>query len=1052
MPNFHVQGAILAKWESCGGSGGFLGEPTTDELITPGGRGRYNHFEGGSIYWTPEYGAFEIHGLIRGKWAELSWEQGLLGFPLTDELTTPDGRGRYNHFEGGSIYWTPEWGAFEVHGLIRQKWADLGWEQGFPGFPVTDELSMPDGSGGRYNVFEHGVVTWFPGQAHATAEPHHYERIYARLRAHILSRFFAIGPEGRRNHLSFENALQGPVPTNPNTPDEKRAAEQARWRIVSSHGENPFMVGALLNIALAVEHEAGSVESTRALEASLATLESLFQWQDVGHEDAARLPKRWDAGIPTDGVPELERFLDNGHGSYSDSLASTSIHHYLRRDPVVMAKLLGATAATSYGDQHHEFWNRYRVWELSTDELTGLVTSLWAIGKLARSENVAVSARRCASFLGNYLANNAYLLVRPMGGLSYRGSTGMLPTLQFPFSRALGSVTGEDYSPRTDFAGAMRKAGYWGVLDGPVTAGRVAGAVLGALLPLLNPLALSLGVTIAAFEGFFAGQALSPGTVGAALGLIGCTECFDINEPGEPVLALLGLEAPNKAKLYRTVTTAQAAIANSHMFSVNFHGWIGLTGLDDQDPTVRDTFRDWFNLRQFRGDLEPKGVGSRLLFSSGVAAILENDSISEGRLVGLLERAIVELFRDCYFEPRLPVIELPPESREKNPVRERGWFPHWDYEGNPGTPYSPLDFLGAMALAFWHAKRRRDGGNPVATARFPQPLSPERFSLWPKASVPTDCLPVFGEMGIPVQAIQGTDQPAGDGNGYPLFESPPVARRMAPVPPPRPAATMLTCDVTIPVRAVDPGDITTGVTIFPGHEFQIDATGQIWAGVFLDSANSPDGQPRPVNDTQWPLHTGIDPAANEFCLLGRLNGYFRIGSGMARTPWLYHGPRPLYLRINDGGPGDGNGQFDVRIRVWSPEGTDPATVFLPRNVFRDGGVLRTNDTADLIEVTVTPNAVDANEVQFELVTTGSVRWRKEIVINESPLVGSGAWTIFTDEDKRQDANGLYLYQLDGGFLTFRKAKTFGIMESVLTLGGMVEVAPGSRVTFNWAKD
>jgi hypothetical protein len=110
-PPYVVQGAIRAKWEELGGPTSFLGAPVTDELPTPDGRGRYNHFEasavgGGSIYWTPETGAHEVHGLIRAKWAELGWEQSALGYPTSDETDELDGSGRYNTFEHGSLHWS----------------------------------------------------------------------------------------------------------------------------------------------------------------------------------------------------------------------------------------------------------------------------------------------------------------------------------------------------------------------------------------------------------------------------------------------------------------------------------------------------------------------------------------------------------------------------------------------------------------------------------------------------------------------------------------------------------------------------------------------------------------------------------------------------------------------------------------------------------------------------------------------------------------------------------------------------------------------------------
>jgi hypothetical protein len=111
-PVLAQRSAIDNKYADLGGSGGFLGAPTTpDEKTAPDGIGHYRHYQNGSIYWTPQTGAYEVHGLIRKKWAELRWERSFLGYPITDELSTPDGVGRYNLFQHGLIYWTPQAGA-----------------------------------------------------------------------------------------------------------------------------------------------------------------------------------------------------------------------------------------------------------------------------------------------------------------------------------------------------------------------------------------------------------------------------------------------------------------------------------------------------------------------------------------------------------------------------------------------------------------------------------------------------------------------------------------------------------------------------------------------------------------------------------------------------------------------------------------------------------------------------------------------------------------------------------------------------------------------------
>ncbi len=156
---------ILQKWRELGGAEGFLGAAQTEEQVCPDGRGRYIHFAAGSIYWTPETGAHAIYGAIRDKWAALGWETcAFLGYPGTDETGTPDGIGRFNHFEkGGSIYWTPDRGAFEIHGPIRDRWQALGGEAGALGYPVSD-VEMSGDKEGLVARFQRGAIRWHPAR------------------------------------------------------------------------------------------------------------------------------------------------------------------------------------------------------------------------------------------------------------------------------------------------------------------------------------------------------------------------------------------------------------------------------------------------------------------------------------------------------------------------------------------------------------------------------------------------------------------------------------------------------------------------------------------------------------------------------------------------------------------------------------------------------------------------------------------------------------------------------------------------------------------------
>jgi hypothetical protein len=152
-----VHGDIRDKYDGLGAAGSFLGYPTTDEMKTSDGVGRFNHFQGGSIYWTQATGAHEVHGAIRDEFDALGGIAGFLSYPTTDETRTPDGIGRFNHFQDGSIYWTPATGAHEVHGIIRDKWAALGWERSYLRYPITDVMSIPNGQGTISN-FQRGHI------------------------------------------------------------------------------------------------------------------------------------------------------------------------------------------------------------------------------------------------------------------------------------------------------------------------------------------------------------------------------------------------------------------------------------------------------------------------------------------------------------------------------------------------------------------------------------------------------------------------------------------------------------------------------------------------------------------------------------------------------------------------------------------------------------------------------------------------------------------------------------------------------------------------------
>ncbi len=170
-----VFGQIFQAYGSLGWQGSFLGYPTTSEMGLPDG-GQWQRFEYGDFIWHSDTGAHEVHGAIKDLYHQLggsAW-----GYPTTDESTTPDGFGRYNHFwniEGGyetSIYWTEATGAQPVYGLIRQRWAELGWETCYLKYPTGPEIDWAEGGpGSRQQAFQGGRMVYSAAHNDAAPDP-----------------------------------------------------------------------------------------------------------------------------------------------------------------------------------------------------------------------------------------------------------------------------------------------------------------------------------------------------------------------------------------------------------------------------------------------------------------------------------------------------------------------------------------------------------------------------------------------------------------------------------------------------------------------------------------------------------------------------------------------------------------------------------------------------------------------------------------------------------------------------------------------------------------
>ncbi|MFD0368422.1 LGFP repeat-containing protein [Streptomyces sp. NPDC059071] len=123
-----------------------------------GDGGYVQHYSTGDVYWHPQTGAQWVYGAILAKYVTRGGPSGPLGFPVTDETATPDQLGRFNRFEKGSIYYSPQTGAHDIRGPVRDHWERLGSETSYLGYPTTDQT-------GEQLDFEHGTITFKDGKA-----------------------------------------------------------------------------------------------------------------------------------------------------------------------------------------------------------------------------------------------------------------------------------------------------------------------------------------------------------------------------------------------------------------------------------------------------------------------------------------------------------------------------------------------------------------------------------------------------------------------------------------------------------------------------------------------------------------------------------------------------------------------------------------------------------------------------------------------------------------------------------------------------------------------
>jgi LGFP repeat-containing protein len=165
-----ISRAIYLKWDGLASATTQSGDNMrvalhlpTEDAANLAGNVQIAYFEQGMIVVDSHSNAYAVYGPISGHYRQLRDVHGVLGLPVSDEQPLP--KGRCSRFEHGDIYWSASTGAQAVQGMIRTHWLSRGGPGGLLGFPKSDEDPVLHSGKeiGRCEQFEGGWIYWSPG-------------------------------------------------------------------------------------------------------------------------------------------------------------------------------------------------------------------------------------------------------------------------------------------------------------------------------------------------------------------------------------------------------------------------------------------------------------------------------------------------------------------------------------------------------------------------------------------------------------------------------------------------------------------------------------------------------------------------------------------------------------------------------------------------------------------------------------------------------------------------------------------------------------------------
>ena len=154
-------GAIGGAYSRTGAENGWLGYPTSRETCGLRSAGCKQTYQRGVISWSPATGAHISRGGMLSAWAARGAQDGVLGYPLENEVCGQPNGGCVQKYQGGSTYWSPATGGHSTNGDIGARYRNQGAHTGYLGYPLETEV-CGQRNGGCHQRFQGGVILWSP--------------------------------------------------------------------------------------------------------------------------------------------------------------------------------------------------------------------------------------------------------------------------------------------------------------------------------------------------------------------------------------------------------------------------------------------------------------------------------------------------------------------------------------------------------------------------------------------------------------------------------------------------------------------------------------------------------------------------------------------------------------------------------------------------------------------------------------------------------------------------------------------------------------------------